>query len=271
MLLRYYIEIARLNRPIGTVLLFWPCVWGWALAQEKILLYGSYQYLLYFLLGSIALRSCGCIINDIIDRSIDRKILRTRNRPLAANLISIEQAYIALVFFLGVGIFVFFQLPAISKFWAVIGSILMLIYPYCKRYFHYPQVVLGLAFNIGILVAYTCLEPFLTPKILFLFCSGVCWTVAYDTIYAFQDLNDDIKHHIFSTAVRWRDHPKKFVACTYFIGFIFLNMSGGSPFALTSYGIASSCILLFWKPHCIQSCERCFKAHGWLSFIFILR
>lgn len=271
MLLRYYIEIARMNRPIGAILLFWPCLWGWALAQETLLLDTSFSYLSLFFIGSFALRSAGCIINDIADRSIDKKIFRTRNRPLAANLISIEQAIFALIFFLSIGLFVFMQLPKVSKIWSLLGVILMVIYPYCKRYFYYPQIVLGLAFNIGILVAYTVFHSIIPAKIYFFFFTGVCWTIAYDTIYAFQDLNDDMKFHIFSTAVRWREHPKKFVAFIYFVGFITLSLSGAKNLPLIIYSITTISILIIWKPQCIQSCARCFNAHAWLSFILILR
>lgn len=271
MLLRYYIEIARLNRPIGAILLFWPCFWGWILAQETLLIDTSFTFLFYLLIGSFLLRGSGCIINDIIDRSIDKKILRTKNRPLAANLISLEQALLALLIFLSLGFWIFLKLPKIAQSWSLLGAILMVVYPYCKRYFHYPQLILGLAFNIGIFVAYTCFHTTLNPKIIFFFFAGVSWTIAYDTIYAFQDLNDDLKHHVFSTAVKWKEHPKKFVAFIYFIGFICLSLSGSKYLSLLVYIIATSGILTLWKPRCIESCSRCFNAHAWLSFILILR
>ena len=212
--LKIYIELTRLNKPSGILLLLIPCLWALAFAGHGDI---SFKYLWTFILGAILMRSAGCIINDIFDKEIDKHVERTKNRPLAADKIDVHEAFI--IAFL-CSIISFFLIVSYIPFESIVISMLsiplIVLYPTTKRYFILPQLVLGITFNIGVFVAWMCYKPInLTSFVLYIGC--IFWTLGYDTIYALNDVEDDIKQKINSGAVLFRNKTKLFISMFYSI------------------------------------------------------
>lgn len=221
--LSFYWQLGRYDKPEGALLLFWPCIWG-------VLLSGNFssikiQYFFLFLIGSFVMRGAGCTLNDIIDSNIDRKVQRTKSRPLASKKISIQMAIFFLFFQLFLGLFVVLNLSAIGIFISFLITPFILIYPFLKRLTYYPQILLGLVFNWGILVGYYEINQTLDLKVLLLYLFGVLLTIGYDTIYGFQDLKDDIKINVKSLSIKVRNRPKSFLSLIYIGSLIFLYTS----------------------------------------------
>lgn len=203
-----YLHLVRADKQIGTLLLFWPCCWGTLLATP-IGQTPSTLILLKFGLGALIMRSAGCIINDLFDRDIDKHVERTKNRPLASGELSVNQALVFLSVNLlsGLAVLVTFNYNSILLGFGVMP--IVVIYPLMKRITNWPQLVLGLAFNWGALVGWTAVQGTTSlPHILPLYVSGVCWTLTYDTIYAYQDREDDVRVGVKSTARALGDRPQ---------------------------------------------------------------
>jgi len=221
--LKILIDLTRLNKPIGFMLLFWPCSWGLALAYvydqnlNKFL-----YYLLLFFLGSILMRSAGCIINDVVDKDIDKKVLRTKKRPLASNLISTKQA-MAIAFILCLcAFFILIQFNNMTIFLGLISMLLAFTYPFMKRITYWPQLFLGLTFNWGIIMAWVSINNSISFEIILLYLMAIFWTLGYDTIYGAQDIADDEVIGIKSTSIKFKTNIKLFVAVCYFLSSILL-------------------------------------------------
>jgi len=196
--IRPYARLARLDRPIGTWLLLFPGWWGIALASGG---WPDPVLLLLFALGAVAMRGAGCTLNDIADRHYDGQVARTRLRPLPSGAVSVRQAVVFLFLQLGIGAAVLFSLDGTSVLlgFAVLG--LIGTYPFMKRITHWPQVFLGLNFNWGALIGWTAVTgPLVWPPLL-LYLGGVFWTIGYDTIYAHQDKEDDVRIGVKSSAI----------------------------------------------------------------------
>ena len=221
--LSFYWQLGRYDRPEGALLLFWPCIWGILLSSNFSLV--KIQYFFLFLIGSFVMRGAGCTLNDIVDRNIDRKVQRTKSRPLAAKKISMRMAIFFLFFQLFLGLFVVLNLSATGIFISFSIIPFILIYPYLKRLTYYPQVLLGLVFNWGILVGYYEINQILDLKVLLLYLFGVLLTIGYDTIYGFQDLRDDIRINIKSLSIKIQNRPKTFLSLFYIGSVIFLYFS----------------------------------------------
>ncbi len=195
---RPYAKLARLDRPIGTWLLLFPCWWGLALA-------GSLDLGLYVLfgIGALAMRGAGCTVNDMMDRDIDRQVARTALRPLASGEISMMQAgvFLAAQCFIGLAVLLALNKTAIAL--GLASTLLIAVYPLMKRVTHWPQFVLGLAFNWGALMGWTAARGTLDWPALLLYGAGILWTLGYDTIYAHQDKDDDARIGVKSTALRF--------------------------------------------------------------------
>jgi 4-hydroxybenzoate polyprenyltransferase len=202
---RAYARLARFDRPAGSWLLFWPCAWGLALAGG---LPGQWHLLLWFGLGTLAMRGAGCVYNDIIDRDLDAKVARTKDRPVANGRVSVRGASIWLVALALVGLLVLWQLRGVAQATALASLILVAVYPFMKRITWWPQAWLGLTFNWGALVGWLAVADPGLPMLL-LYGAGIFWTLGYDTIYALQDIDDDALAGIKSSArvlgsrVRW--------------------------------------------------------------------
>jgi 4-hydroxybenzoate polyprenyltransferase len=209
------IRLMRLDRPVGIYLLFWPCVWGLSLGAGKIISLTFLHDLLLFFVGAVVMRSAGCIINDIWDRRLDAAVARTRNRPLASGEMRLRTALGLLVCLLLIALVIWLQLNLQTKFLSLIALGLAVAYPLMKRITWWPQAFLGVTFNFGILMGYAAQVNAISPAILVLYLGAVFWTLGYDTIYAHQDIEDDQRIGIKSTALRFAAHPKKFVALCY--------------------------------------------------------
>ena len=195
-----YISIMRLDRPVGYLLLFYPiCFSLFAFSSLNI---EVLSLLIIFLVGSIAMRSAGCIINDLLDRDIDMKVQRTQTRPLVSNSLSIKKSIICLITLLGIGLIVLTQLNLPSIILALVIVPLVFLYPLAKRYFFLPQFILAFTYNWGCLIGWSSLDSpsgFLDVSLLFL--SLILWTIIYDTVYATQDEEDDKKLSLKSSAI----------------------------------------------------------------------
>ena len=216
--LKIFIDLTRLNKPTGYMLLFWPCSWGLSYAYLLNQNINSYVlYLILFFLGSVLMRSAGCIVNDIVDKDFDKKVKRTNQRPLASGKISIKRSllYVIILCFLSFLILIQFNNKTILL---GIGSMfLAFAYPFMKRITYWPQLFLGLTFNWGIIMAGSALNNEVSFEIILLYFSAIFWTLGYDTIYGAQDMSDDEIIGLKSTAIKFKKNVKLFVSITYLI------------------------------------------------------
>ena len=216
-----YFELIRLNKPIGFMLLLWPCWFSLAyleFSQQYLLSY----YILFFI-GSVIMRSAGCIINDLMDQDIDSKIERTATRPLASNKITNFNAIIFLFMLLIIGLLILLQFKTPSILVGLLCTPLIVLYPLMKRITFWPQLFLGIIFNWGVIICSVEFFGTLTNEYLILYLACVLWTIGYDTIYAYQDLKDDKKNSIKSTAVLFEDKGKYLVLSSYTLMFIMIG------------------------------------------------
>ena len=223
-----YFELIRLNKPIGFMLLLWPCWFSLAyleFPQEYLL-----SYYLLFLIGSVVMRSAGCIINDLVDQDIDSKIKRTATRPLASKKITNFNAIIFLSIILTIGLLILLQFKPQSILVGLLSTPLIILYPLMKRITFWPQLFLGIIFNWGIIICSVEFFGTVTKEYIILYLACVLWTVGYDTIYAYQDFKDDKKNNIKSTAVLFENKGRYLVITCYtlmliLIGYLSLNQT----------------------------------------------
>ena len=220
--LRPFAILARWDRPIGTWLLLLPCWWGAALAPG----WPNPVLLALFALGAIAMRGAGCTINDLIDRDLDARVERTRNRPLASGQIGIFGALAFLALQLLVGLFVLLSLNPFTIALALASVPLIVIYPLMKRVTWWPQLVLGITFNWGALVGWSAATGGLGPAPLALYAAGIFWTLGYDTVYAHQDKADDALVGVRSSALRLGSATPRWVAGFYAATVLLLALAG---------------------------------------------
>ena len=216
-----YLELIRLNKPIGFMLLLWPCWFSLAyinLPQHTLITY----YLLFFF-GAVIMRSAGCIINDLVDQNIDSKIERTALRPIAAKKISNLHAIIFLIILLTIGLLILLQFKFETILAGLVCTPLIVMYPFMKRITFWPQLFLGIVFNWGIIICSVEFFGTITKEFFIFYLACIFWTIGYDTIYAFQDLKDDIKNKIKSTAVLFRDKGKYLVLTSYTLMFLLIG------------------------------------------------
>ena len=269
--LRPYARLARLDRPIGWELLLYPCWWGLALAAPG---HPDPVLALLFLIGAVAMRGAGCALNDIVDRDIDARVERTRTRPIPSGQVSVVQAALFMALLLAVGAAVLFSLnrPAILLGLAIL--VVVVLYPFMKRITYWPQIFLGLNFNWGVVVAWAATTGRIGAPALALYAGGIAWTLVYDTIYAHSDKADDAAIGVKSTALRFGDASKAWLA-----GFSLIACAGfGLGFALAGAGFWSYlCLaaaaahfiwqLAAWRPDDPADCIAKFKSNrviGWL-------
>lgn len=269
-----YIKLARLHRPIGIWLLLFPCWWGIALASSSI---PSPLLLFLFALGAILMRGAGCVYNDMIDRDLDRQVKRTALRPLASGELSSKEASIFLMGLLISAALILFSLPPATIFTGFIALGLVLLYPWMKQITYWPQLFLGFTFNIGLLMGWLCFKsPFsLTP---FLFYGGaVLWTIGYDTIYAFQDKEDDLLAGIKSSALVVATAPKIFLGFTYALTLTLWTIGGIHGQLKYPYWVFLTFIMIhfLWqifslKEHVANNCLKRFESNAQIGiFLFI--
>lgn len=207
--LKHYGRLIRFERPIGTLLLLWPTYWALWLAAEG---FPGWKLLIIFSLGTFLMRSAGCAINDIADRKVDGHVERTKLRPLATGLISVKEALGIFGVLVGLAFLLVLQLNALTIGFSFIAVLLAATYPFMKRYHHWPQVYLGIAFAWGIPMAFTAIQNQFPPLIAWvLLAANVAWTTAYDTMYAMCDREDDLKIGVKSTAIIFGEYDRLIV------------------------------------------------------------
>ena len=225
--IKLFIELTRLKKPIGYMLLFWPCAWGLTLAydfnEERI----TYIfYLLLFFFGSVLMRSAGCIVNDIVDKQFDKKVFRTKNRPIAKEQISVMRGIIYSLFLCLIAFIILIKFNYLTIILAIGSMPLAFIYPFMKRYTYWPQLFLGITFNYGLVLGWTSIENNISIETIILYFGAVFWTLGYDTIYGYQDINDDEVIGLKSTSIRFKSYPYTFLKVCYSIFYICIIVVG---------------------------------------------
>ena len=216
-----------MKKPIGFMLLFWPCAWGLTLAYDfSSNLNNYFFYLILFFLGSVFMRSAGCIINDILDKEYDSKVLRTKNRPLASGKISIK---LALFYSLTLCLFALLVLLNFNWFTIILalGSMpLAFTYPLMKRFTYWPQLFLGITFNYGLILGWTAIKGEISLAPIIFYTGAIFWTLGYDTIYGYQDIKDDEIIGLKSTSIKFKGKAKNFLFVCYFFLLILFIIGG---------------------------------------------
>ncbi|MCP5420517.1 MAG: 4-hydroxybenzoate octaprenyltransferase [Gammaproteobacteria bacterium] len=205
-----YALLMRLDRPIGSFLLLWPTLWALWLAGRG---QPTQKVVIVFLLGVVLMRSAGCVINDIADRHLDPLVARTRQRPLAAQRVSVREAMGLFLGLCGLAFVLVLSLNALTVWLSLIGLVLATVYPFMKRWHHLPQVHLGAAFGWSIPMAFAALTDTVPGVGWLLFATNVVWSVVYDTMYAMVDRDDDLLVGAKSTAILFGEHDKRIIGC----------------------------------------------------------
>ena len=216
--LKIFIELTRLNKPIGFMLLFWPCAWGLAYAYSKELNNDLFiYYLILFFFGSVLMRSAGCIFNDIIDKDFDKQVERTKKRPIASGKISVIQSFVYVIILCLLSLLVLLEFNFLTICLGLGSMFLAFSYPFMKRITYWPQLFLGITFNWGLIMAWTSMVNNISLEGMILYISAIFWTLGYDTIYGTQDISDDEIIGLKSTAIKFKNNIKKFVTISYLI------------------------------------------------------
>ena len=234
--LKIFIELTRLNKPIGFMLLFWPCTWGLAYAYSTnnnlgLLMY----YLVLFFLGSVFMRSAGCIFNDIVDKDFDIKVKRTKTRPIASGRITVKHSLTYVLILCLISFLILIQLNLFTIILGMSSMFLAFAYPFMKRITYWPQLFLGITFNWEIIMRWASMNNNISPEIILLYLSAIFWTLGYDTIYGAQDMSDDEIIGLKSTSIKFKKNIKLFVIFSYLVStvlilYLFRNLIGGNIF-----------------------------------------
>ena len=222
-----FLELTRFKRPIGYMLLFWPCAWGLTLNfnfSDNLGIY--FFYLFLFLAGSILMRSAGCIVNDIVDRNYDKKVFRTKNRPIASGKISVKLGFLYAAILCLVALCVLINFNNFTILLALASMPLAFTYPLMKRFTYWPQLFLGITFNYGLILGWTSITSEINIEPIIFYLGAIFWTLGYDTIYGFQDIKDDEIIGLKSTSIKFKKNPYIFLFSCYSIFFISLSAVG---------------------------------------------
>ena len=222
-----FVELTRLKKPIGFMLLFWPCAWGLTIAYDFSNNLNLYLfYLTLFFLGSVLMRSAGCIVNDILDRKFDKKVHRTKNRPITSGKVSVN---LGLLYAATLCLAAFFVLLNFNYFTIIIALASMPLaftYPLMKRFTYWPQLFLGVTFNYGLILGWTSIDNEIKLIPLLFYFGAIFWTLGYDTIYGFQDIKDDEIIGLKSTSIKFKSNPYIFLMLCYSTFFLVLLCIG---------------------------------------------
>jgi 4-hydroxybenzoate polyprenyltransferase len=225
--LNLFIELTRLKKPIGFMLLFWPCAWGLTLAYDfSDNLNNYFFYLMLFFLGSVLMRSAGCIVNDILDKEFDKKVSRTKNRPIASKKVSIKLGLTYVIFLCIMALLVLLNFNTFTIMLALGSMPLAFSYPLMKRYTYWPQLFLGITFNYGLILGWVCIRNQIELAPILLYIGAIFWTLGFDTIYGYQDIKDDEIIGVKSTSIKFKKNPKLFLIICYLIFMVSLFAVG---------------------------------------------
>ncbi len=279
--LKIFIELTRLNKPIGFMLLFWPCSWGLAYSfsmtkNVEQLIY----YIVLFFLGSVLMRSAGCIFNDIVDKDFDKKVKRTKQRPIASNKISVKQSLIYVIILCLLAFIILLQFNFLTIILGLSSMVLAFTYPFMKRFTYWPQLFLGITFNWGIIMAWASMNNEISINVVLLYLSAIFWTLGYDTIYGAQDMSDDEIIGLKSTSIKFKKDIKIFLFVCYLISvtilyYIFYKYLVNTLFFLflSMFTLTLAYQILKFDQKNIICCLKLFKINnlsGLLLFLSIL-
>ena len=216
--LNLFVELTRLKKPIGFMLLFWPCAWGLTLVYDFNSSLSNYFFFIsLFFAGSVLMRSAGCIVNDIVDKNFDKKVERTKNRPIASGKVSVKLALIYSMVLCGLAFLVLINFNKFTIYMALFSMPLAFTYPLMKRITYWPQLFLGITFNYGLVLAWISVSNEISLAPIIFYTGAIFWTLGYDTIYGFQDIKDDEIIGVKSTSIKFKNDPKKFLMFCYLI------------------------------------------------------
>jgi 4-hydroxybenzoate polyprenyltransferase len=276
--LNLFIELTRLKRPIGFMLLFWPCAWGLTLAYDfSNNLNDYFFYLFLFFLGSVLMRSAGCIVNDISDKEFDKKVERTKNRPLASNKVSIKLAIFYSIILCALAFLVLINFNNLTIILAVGSMPLAFTYPLMKRFTYWPQLFLGITFNYGLVLGWTAIQGEINAVTIIFYLGAIFWTLGFDTIYGYQDLKDDEIIGVKSTSIKFKKKPKLFLTTCYSIFLISLILVGIFMKLNTMFYffiLISTTHLFFYQIHNFnfkkpKNCLKIFKSNNFFGAIVL--
>jgi len=276
--LNLFIELTRLKRPIGYMLLFWPCAWGLTLAYDFSKNLNDYFfYLLLFFLGSVLMRSAGCIVNDISDKEFDKKVSRTKNRPIASGNVSVKLGLLYAIILCSIAFLVLINFNNLTIILALGSMPLAFTYPLMKRFTYWPQLFLGITFNYGLILGWTAIQGEINAVAIIFYLGAIFWTLGYDTIYGFQDIKDDEIIGVKSTSIKFKKKPKLFLTTCYLIFIISLILVGiYMKFNTMFYFfiLISTTHLFFYQIHNFnfkdpKNCLRIFKSNNFFGAIVL--
>ena len=276
--LNLFIELTRLKKPIGYMLLFWPCAWGLTIAYDfSSNLNNYFFYLLLFFFGSVLMRSAGCIVNDIIDRKFDKKVSRTKNRPIASGKISIELGLIYTSILCLISLLILLNFNNFTIILALGSMPLAFTYPLMKRYTYWPQLFLGVTFNYGLILGWTSITNDISIVPIIFYLGAIFWTLGYDTIYGFQDIKDDEIIGLKSTSIKFKKKPIKFLYLCYSIFFLntivsnyLMNLNKLNYFVLIFVAMQLYFQLNKLNIKSPLNCLKIFKSNNYLGAIILL-
>ncbi len=267
--LKNFIDVTRINKPIGFLLLFWPCAWGLSIAhyfEQDINIF--FQHIVLFFFGSVLMRSAGCIVNDIVDEKIDKKVFRTKKRPIASGSLNKKLAwtYVFVLCLLAFAVLIQFNFLTICL--GIFSMVFAFSYPFMKRFTYWPQLFLGFTFNWGIIMSWTSITNEISYLPVLLYFGAIFWTLGYDTIYGIQDISDDEVIGVKSTAIKFKNNIGLFVTSCYLISsliIIFVMINLKISFSLIF--LLSFILTLFYQIKiCIKKnsleCLRAFKLNN---------
>ena len=273
---KLFIELTRLKKPIGYMLLFWPCAWGLTIAydftKEKI----TYIFfLIFFFLGAVLMRSAGCIVNDIADRNFDKKVKRTKDRPIATGQVTVILGSIYAASLCLISLIILIQFNDLTILLGLGSMPLAFSYPLMKRFTYWPQLFLGVTFNYGLILGWTAIVSELNIIPFILYSGAVFWTLGYDTIYGYQDIKDDEIIGLKSTSIKFKNNPIVFISLCYFIFLISLLITGLFLELNSFFYLIFVLILLqmiFFQitkinPENSIKCLKIFKSNNFLGFL----
>ena len=278
--LKLFIELTRLKKPIGYMLLFWPCAWGLTLAYNfSSGLNDYFFYLILFFLGSVLMRSAGCIVNDILDREFDAKVYRTKNRPIASGKVSVNVASLYALILCILAFLVLLNFNFLTITLALCSMPLAFTYPLMKRFTYWPQLFLGITFNYGLILGWTATKGHIDFAPILFYIGAIFWTLGYDTIYGYQDIKDDEIIGLKSTSIKFKGKAKQFLFLCYLFLLFFLILGGYYMKFNSIYFILLSLpfIHLFFYQIKIfnlnnsSSCLKAFKSNNMFGLIIFLQ
>ena len=269
---RPYLRLARMDRPIGTWLLLWPCWWALALAAER---WPDPLLLALFAVGALVMRGAGCCWNDIVDRDVDGRVERTATRPIPSGDVSVAQAGMFMAALCLVGIAILASFNTFAIFVGLAAAAPVAVYPFMKRITWWPQLFLGLAFNWGALLGWAAVTGSLGWPALLLYLGGIAWTLGYDTIYAHQDKEDDAIVGIKSSARRLGEATRPALAVFYALAIFLFAVTGGAAGLglLFLLGLVIAALVLAWQVVAVDlddpaDCLVKFRANTWFGWVF---